>query len=166
MEDPTVLYSVIGGFAAVQAVTLLIIAYIYYKIVKENVQTPVTMEGPNPQTLPQCEYDLKQLKSMLTKTILSTVISFFIFYKWNITKPFLLQGVMGLLGLFNEKLVQLYIFGYPAEGPLKRPFKVDKGFLQNWLEEQQAKMQAMIEEEKREAEREAKKAAEETKKEK
>jgi hypothetical protein len=43
------------------------------------------------------------------------------------TQPLFIQGLMGLKGLYEAKPVALYIFGKPAEGDLKRPFKQPPG---------------------------------------
>jgi hypothetical protein len=43
------------------------------------------------------------------------------------TQPLFIQGLMGLKGLYEAKPVALYIFGKPAEGDLKRPFKQAPG---------------------------------------
>ena len=43
------------------------------------------------------------------------------------TQPLFIQGLMGLKNVFDAKPVQIYIFGKPAEGDLKRPFKAAAG---------------------------------------
>jgi hypothetical protein len=43
------------------------------------------------------------------------------------TQPLFIQGLMGLKGLYEAKPVAIYIFGKPAEGDLKRPFKQPPG---------------------------------------
>lgn len=44
------------------------------------------------------------------------------------TQPLFIQGLMGLKNAYDARLVQIYIFGKPAEGDLKRPFKTSGGF--------------------------------------
>jgi Phosphate transport (Pho88) len=44
-----------------------------------------------------------------------------LYLKFN--PPLMIQAIMGLKNLFDAKLVTIYIFGKPAEGDLKRPFK-------------------------------------------
>lgn len=43
------------------------------------------------------------------------------------TQPLFIQGLMGLKNVYDAKPVQIYIFGKPAEGDLKRPFKASGG---------------------------------------
>lgn len=45
----------------------------------------------------------------------------------NYTQPLFIQGLMGLKNVYDAKPVQIYIFGKPAEGDLKRPFKASGG---------------------------------------
>ena len=44
------------------------------------------------------------------------------------TQPLFVQALMGLKNLYDAKPVAIYVLGKPAEGDLKRPFKVG-GFL-------------------------------------
>ena len=43
------------------------------------------------------------------------------------TQPLFIQGIMALKGLYDAKLIQIHIFGKPATGDLKRPFKAGGG---------------------------------------
>ena len=44
--------------------------------------------------------------------------------KFGYTQPLLIQSIMPLKGLlFDDKIVQIWIFGKPATGKLARPFK-------------------------------------------
>ena len=43
-------------------------------------------------------------------------------------QPLFVQALMGLKNLYDAKPVAIYVLGKPAEGDLKRPFKVG-GFL-------------------------------------
>lgn len=45
------------------------------------------------------------------------------------TQPLFIQSLMGLKGLYDSKLVTVYVQGKPAEGDLKRPFKGAGGLL-------------------------------------
>jgi hypothetical protein len=48
-----------------------------------------------------------------------------LYFKFN--PPLFIQGIMGLKNLYDNKIVSLHIFGRPAEGDLKRPFKSPPG---------------------------------------
>ena len=43
------------------------------------------------------------------------------------TQPLFIQALMGLKSLYDAKPVAIHIFNKPAEGDLKRPFKVGGG---------------------------------------
>jgi len=43
------------------------------------------------------------------------------------TQPLFMQALMGLKGVYDAKPVAIHIFGKPAEGDLKRPFKSGGG---------------------------------------
>lgn len=44
------------------------------------------------------------------------------------TQPLFIQALMGIKGLYDAKLVSIYILGKPAEGDLARPFKAPSMF--------------------------------------
>ena len=44
------------------------------------------------------------------------------------TQPLFIQALMGLKGLYDAKLVAIYILGKPADGDLARPFKAPSMF--------------------------------------
>ncbi len=44
------------------------------------------------------------------------------------TQPLFIQALMGLKGLYDAKLVAIYLLGKPAEGDLARPFKAASMF--------------------------------------
>lgn len=44
------------------------------------------------------------------------------------TQPLFIQSLMGLKGLYDAKPVHIHVLGQPAEGDLKRPFKVASMF--------------------------------------
>jgi hypothetical protein len=44
------------------------------------------------------------------------------------TQPLFIQALMGLKNLYDAKPVSIHLLGRPAEGDLKRPFKVASMF--------------------------------------
>jgi hypothetical protein len=48
-----------------------------------------------------------------------------LYFKFN--PPLLIQAIMGIKNLFDSKPVAIHIFGKPAVGDLKRPFKAPPG---------------------------------------
>jgi len=45
------------------------------------------------------------------------------------TNPLLIQSIIPLKGAFEGNLVKIYLFGEPAVGDLKRPFKAGGGIM-------------------------------------
>jgi hypothetical protein len=43
------------------------------------------------------------------------------------TQPLFIQGIMALKNLYDAKPIKIHIFGFAAEGDLKRPFKSAPG---------------------------------------
>ena len=70
-------------------------------------------------------YILPQIKGAYTGIAIIAVMHLY----FKFTQPLFMQSVLGLKGLYESKMVQLYILGKPAEGDLKRPFKSAAGFL-------------------------------------
>jgi hypothetical protein len=50
-----------------------------------------------------------------------------LYYRY--TQPLFMQALMGVKGIYDAKPVQIHLFGKPAEGDLKRPFKAAPGLL-------------------------------------
>jgi hypothetical protein len=47
----------------------------------------------------------------------------------NYTNPLLIQSIIPLKSAFENNMVKIHIFGKPAAGDLKRPFKQPAGFM-------------------------------------
>ena len=60
-----------------------------------------------------------QLRSVFTGIAMVAVMH--IYFKF--TQPLFMQALMGLKNLYDAKPVHVYIFGKPATGDLKRPWK-------------------------------------------
>lgn len=44
-------------------------------------------------------------------------------FKLGYTNPLVMQSILPLKSLYEQKIVQIHVFGKPAVGDLKRPFK-------------------------------------------
>jgi len=60
------------------------------------------------------------------------MMAFFHLYM-KYTQPLFIQALMGLKNLYDAKPVAIHIFGKPAEGDLKRPFKAASMFGGTWI---------------------------------
>jgi hypothetical protein len=61
-----------------------------------------------------------QLRAAYLGILMMTVLHGYLKY----TQPLFVQSLMGIKNLYDAKPVAIHIFGRPAEGDLKRPFKV------------------------------------------
>lgn len=74
------------------------------------------------------EYDLQQvqsaMKGMLTGIAMMGVMHLYMKY----TNPLLMQSIMPIKSALEQNIVKIHVFGKPASGDLKRPFKVANMF--------------------------------------
>jgi len=79
------------------------------------------------------EYDFHQLKKFLQSTIMSTLFTGFIHYKWGIVPPLLSQAVMGLSGLYSNPLVKIYFLSESLVRPWEQ--ESESNFMQKMLQQ-------------------------------
>lgn len=122
---------------------------VYFKIFKSTsnvetkdedkikvVQQPSWNDPPNSpkfQLMTTQEYDFSQLKKFAQSTIMSTLITVFLHYKWGIVPPLLSQAILGLSSLYSNPLVKLYLL----DEVLVRPWEQEgeSPFLQKMLQQ-------------------------------
>lgn len=83
----------------------------------------MSQEPPKLITTTIMGHDLSQLRSAY-KSVLTGVgmmVVMHVYFKY--TNPLLIQSIIPLKGLFENKLVQIHVLGKPASGDLKRPWK-------------------------------------------
>jgi len=121
-------------FGVSQVLTFLLMAYLYLvkinpipeggpKIVK-SVPKASFMETPDPtnvQYMSVKEYDLSQLKSLLTSTATTIAITLFIHVKFAIVPPLLMQALLGVSSLYGNPLVQAYVLNKTLPRPFPEP---------------------------------------------
>ncbi|THH03208.1 hypothetical protein EW145_g6440 [Phellinidium pouzarii] len=133
-EDPEVLTYVRVGYVSVQLIVLAVYYYISMKIKQKNDQTvlkyvepasPMSQEpSGNLVTTTVRDYDLGEVSKLVRSVYMGLAMMGFLHVYMKFTQPLFIQGLMGLKSLYDAKPVAIYIFGKPAEGDLKRPFKI------------------------------------------
>ncbi|KIM33260.1 hypothetical protein M408DRAFT_326041 [Serendipita vermifera MAFF 305830] len=135
-DDPNVLTVVRIGYLASQALCVGVYLYISYKIKQKNDMTvlkyvepknPLSSDQPNLVVTTNRDYDLEETSKLLRAVYMGVAMMTFLHLYMKYTQPLFVQGLMGIKGLYEAKPVALYIFGKPAEGDLKRPFKQPPG---------------------------------------
>ena len=86
-------------------------------------------EEPKLVTTTVHSYDLSQLRG-LWKAQLMGVGMMAVMHVWfKYTNPLLIQSIIPLKGAFEGNLIKIHLFGQPAVGDLKRPWKAAQGFM-------------------------------------
>jgi hypothetical protein len=67
------------------------------------------------------EYDLKQVGSMQSGMLFSTLLMWFLHFKMNQVQPLFIQTIMGVSEIFYSPLFQIYILRRNLERPFKTP---------------------------------------------
>ena len=86
-------------------------------------------EEPKLVTTTVQAYDLQQLKSAYKAQLIGMAMMAFMHGYLKYTNPLLIQSIIPLKGVFENNLVKIHLFGTPATGDLKRPFKAPQGFM-------------------------------------
>ncbi len=74
-------------------------------------------------------YDSAQLKNMFRSQMMGVAMMAFMHLYLKYTNPLLIQSIIPVKGAFESNLVKIHLFGQPASGDLKRPFKQAAGFM-------------------------------------
>src|SRR4029453_11449799 len=74
-------------------------------------------------------YDMSQLKNMFRTQMMGVGMMAFMHLYLKYTNPLLIQSIIPVKSAFEANLVKIHLFGQPASGDLKRPFKAAAGFM-------------------------------------
>lgn len=83
-------------------------------------------------------YDKGQLKNMVRAQMMGVAMMAVMHLYLKYTNPLLIQSIIPLKGVFEANLTKLYVYGWPATGDLKRPFKASAGFMSSLAGEVQS----------------------------
>ncbi len=86
-------------------------------------------EEPKLVTTTVHAYDLQQLRALFKGQLMGIGMMAFMHGYLKYTNPLLIQSIIPLKGVFEGNLVKIHLFGQPAIGDLKRPFKVSGGLM-------------------------------------
>lgn len=137
-EDPQVLLGVRVLYVVSNLIILGIYFYMQMKInAKKDLTTlkyvePPAMgsaEEPKLITTTVHSYDLQQLKGMYKSQLMGIGMMGFMHLYMKYTNPLLIQSIIPLKGAFEGNLMKIHLFGQPAVGDLKRPWKSAGGMM-------------------------------------
>ena len=86
-------------------------------------------EEPKLITTTVHSYDLQQLKGMYKSQLMGIGMMCFMHLYMKYTNPLLIQSIIPLKGAFEGNLMKIHLFGSPAIGDLKRPWKSAGGMM-------------------------------------
>ena len=86
-------------------------------------------EEPKLITTTVHSYDLQQLKGMYKSQLMGIGMMCFMHLYMKYTNPLLIQSIIPLKGAFEGNLMKIHLFGKPAIGDLKRPWKSAGGMM-------------------------------------
>ena len=86
-------------------------------------------EEPKLVTTTVHAYDLAQVKTMLRSQMMGVAMMGVMHFYFHYTNPLLIQSIIPLKGAFESNMTKIHLFGQPATGELKRPFKQAAGLM-------------------------------------
>ncbi|KAL9634504.1 MAG: hypothetical protein Q9204_002975 [Flavoplaca sp. TL-2023a] len=137
-DDPQVLL----GVRILYIVTNIIIAGVYLYLqnkinAKKDLTTlkyvePAPMgsaDEPKLITTTVHSYDLQQVRALWKSQLMGVGMMGVMHLYFKYTNPLLIQSIIPLKGAFEGNLVKIHLFGQPAIGDLKRPWKAAGGLM-------------------------------------
>ena len=139
-EDPDILFYVRVGYLSCQAIAFLIYLITRAKInAKNDLTTLKYVEPANPLGGAATEkavvttvkdYDLQQVNAQIKSIFTSMAMMGFMHIYMKYTNPLFMQSVTAVKSACEANIVKIHLFGTPASGDLKRPFKAAPCFMQ------------------------------------
>ena len=86
-------------------------------------------EEPKLVTTTVQEYDSNQLQGLYKSQLMGIAMMAFMHIYLKYTNPLVIQSIIPLKGAFEGNLIKVHLFGKPAAGELKRPWKAAGGMM-------------------------------------
>lgn len=86
-------------------------------------------EEPKAVTTTVQAYDKQQLRGLYKAQLMGVGMMAVMHLYFKYTNPLLIQSIIPLKGAFEGNLVKVHLFGTPATGDLKRPWKASAGMM-------------------------------------
>ncbi|PJF19576.1 hypothetical protein PSACC_00608 [Paramicrosporidium saccamoebae] len=94
----------------------------------EEPATPFSGEPAKTRKMTVLEYDTMEAGKQLQQVIIGTVIMLVLHFWFGMVQPLFLQILLPWKSVVAQPLIQIHLFGFPATGALKRPFKQPNPF--------------------------------------
>ncbi|KAK9460675.1 inorganic phosphate transporter Pho88 [Lipomyces oligophaga] len=133
-EDPMVVFYARCAYLLSNVIIFAVYFFTMFKINKKNDLTTLKYVEPSSPfgqgstekkliTTTVKEYDNNQVSSAMRSSFFGIAILVFMHFKMGYTNPLVLQSILPIKSLFEQKIVQIHVLGKAASGDLKRPFK-------------------------------------------
>ncbi|SCU82118.1 LADA_0C03114g1_1 [Lachancea dasiensis] len=138
MEDPTIVLYVRIAYATSVALAWTVYQLARNKIVKKNDLTTMKYVAPANAMAGETEgklqvttvrdYDLQEVDSAIKSIYTGLAMMGFMHLYMKYTNPLLMQSISPIKSALEHNEVKIHLFGKPAAGDLKRPFKAPSLF--------------------------------------
>ncbi|KAI1087855.1 inorganic phosphate transport PHO88 [Rostrohypoxylon terebratum] len=137
-EDPNVLNIVRAIYIASNVIIAGIYFYTQVQINKKKDLTTLKYVEPAPMgsseegklvTTTVHAYDSQQIKNSFRSQLMGIAMMSFMHLYMKYTNPLVIQSIIPLKSALESNLVKIHVFGQPASGDLKRPFKQAAGLM-------------------------------------
>lgn len=137
-DDPTVLNGVRALYIGSNILIAAIYGYVLLQINHKRDLTTLKYVEPAPMgssedgklvTTTIQAYDAQQIKAAFRSQFMGIAMMGFMHLYMKYTNPLLIQSIIPFKSAIEANLVQIHLFGKPASGDLKRPFKQSAGLM-------------------------------------
>ncbi|EGS24043.1 putative inorganic phosphate transporter protein [Thermochaetoides thermophila DSM 1495] len=137
-DDPNVLNMCRAAYLASNLIILCISLYIKSVVDKKKDMTTLKYIEPAPPgsseegklvTTTVHAYDVEQVKILIKSQLFGIGMMAFMHLYLKYTNPLLIQSIIPLKGALESNMAKIHLWGMPATGDLKRPFKQPGGLL-------------------------------------
>ncbi|KAG0002875.1 hypothetical protein BGZ65_002246, partial [Modicella reniformis] len=137
LEDLKTKQIIIGVYLAAQVIVLGISFIIQYRIrskkdttVLKYLDEPKAFSGEQAKviTTTNMDYDLEQNNQARKQVLIGLALMVFLYFKFGVIRPLVVQSILPVKNALQSKWAQVHLFGKPAEGELRRPWKADNPF--------------------------------------
>ena len=88
-----------------------------------------TGEEAKPVTTTNMDYDKGQLRQLIRSQLMGVGMMAVMHLYMKYTNPLVIQSIIPVKSVLESNLAKIHIYGQPASGDLKRPFKQAQGFM-------------------------------------
>ncbi|KAG0256202.1 hypothetical protein BG011_004696 [Mortierella polycephala] len=137
LEDTKTKQLILGAYVTAQTIVLGI-SYIIQRRIQAKKDTTVLkyMEQPKPMSgeepkltaTTNMAYDLEQNAQAQKQALIGLVVMVFLHFQFGVIRPLVVQSILPVKNALQSKFAQVHLFGKPADGDLKRPWKADNPF--------------------------------------